>query len=180
MRPMHMRRSLALVSGALLLTAPLVACGSSDPTEQVNNIATGATDRDAAVDVLNAVVVSAEEGSGTFVATFVNNDTSEAATVETLESASPEAAQVSEFSPIEVGAGELVNLAAEDQEGVAVEGDVAAGRVLPMTLQLSGGEVVELDVPVVPGCGEFEGLDTTTSGGGSTEQCEIVHEGEGH
>ena len=168
---MHLRRSLALLSGALLLAAPLSSCGFDPQTNQINTIAAGANDRDLSVDVLGAVVVSAEEGSGTFVATFVNNDLDEPATVESIEAQDPEAAQVTDFSPIEIDPGALVNLA-EDDQGVAVEGDVAAGDVLPLTLQVAG-ETVELDVPVVPNCREWEGLDGV---GGDCEIAEPVGE----
>lgn len=170
---MHLRRSLALLTGAILLATPLTSCGFDKATDRVNNIATGVTDRDATVDVLNAVIVSAEEGSGTFIATFVNNDTEEAAQVEALEPLT-ESAQVPDFSSLTVDPGSLVNLAAEDEEGVTVQGDFAAGGVVPMRIQLSGGQIVELDVPVLPSCDEYEGLDTSSTGSGS-EQCEIEH-----
>lgn len=168
MRAMHLRRSLALLSGALLLAAPLSSCGFDPATNRINAITPGATDRDESVDVLNAVVVSAEEGSGTFIASFVNNDTAESATVAGLAPQDPEAARVAEFSPIEIDANALVNLADDDQ-GVTVEGDFAAGDVVPMVVELSGGERVELDVPVVSNCDEFEGLDGV---GGDCEAAE--------
>ena len=171
MRPMHLRRSLALVSGALLLTAPLASCGFDLATDRVNTIAPGATDRDATVDVLNAVIVSAEEGSGVFITTLVNNDTEEAGTLEGVTADDAEAVQVGEFSPIEIVPSGLVNLAADDQQGIPVEGELSAGDVVPMTLQLSGGQTVQLEVPVVANCGEFEGIDGT---GGECEVGEPV------
>src|SRR5687768_16477454 len=82
---MQLRRSLALVSGALLLTAPLGACGFDPATDRINTITVGTSDRDTTVDILNAVIVSADEGSGTFIATLVNNDTEEEATLQSLE-----------------------------------------------------------------------------------------------
>jgi len=163
---MHLRRSLALVSGALLLTAPLASCGFDLATDQVNTIAPGATDRDATIDVLNAVIVSAEEGSGVFVTTLVNNDTDEPGTLEGITSGD-ESLQVGQFSPIEVEPSGLVNLAGEGQQAIPVEGELAAGDVVTMTLQLSGGQVVELDVPVVANCGDFAGLD------GAGGECEV-------
>jgi hypothetical protein len=173
---MHMRRSLALLSGAILLTAPLSSCGFDDATNRVNTITAGASDRDTTVDVLNAVVVSAQEGSGTFIATFVNNDTEEDATVEAIES---EAAQV-DFTPIQIDPGGLYNLAREEDANVTVEGELGAGATVPLRIQLSGGQVVELDAPVVPSCDEWEGLDVTSSGASSEEQCEIEHEEGAH
>lgn len=168
---MHLRRSLALVSGALLLTAPLASCGFDLATDRVNNIAPGATDRDATVDVLNAVIVSAEEGSGVLVTTLVNNDVEEAAALEGATADDPEAVQVGEFSPIEIGPNGLVNLAAADQQGIPVEGDLSAGDVLAMTFQLSGGQTVSVEVPVVSNCGDYAGLDGV---GGECEVSEPV------
>lgn len=172
MPPMHLRRSLALLSGALLLSAPLASCGFDPATNRINTITPGATNRDASVDVLGAVVVSAEEGSGTFIASFVNNDLSEPATIEALEPQGETSAQVVDFSPIEVEPNSLVNLA-EDDQGVGVEGDFAAGDRLPMVVRLSSGDPVEIDVPVVPNCREWEGIDGT---GGDCEPAEPVGE----
>jgi hypothetical protein len=172
MPAMHLRRSVTLLTGALLLIAPLGACGFDNATDRVNTIAVGTNDRDASVDVLGAVIVSAEEGSGTFIASFVNNSLEEDATVEAITPQDAEAAQVVDFSPIDVAPNTLVNLALDDQ-GVAMEGDFAAGGVVPLVVELSGGELVELDVPVVHNCGPYEGLD------GVGGECEVAEpEGE--
>jgi len=172
MRAMHLRRSLALLSGAILLAAPLSSCGFDLATNKVNTIAAGTNNRVASVDVLGAVVVSAEEGSGTFIASFVNNSTSESASVESLEPQGETSAQVVDFSPVEVEPNSIVNLA-EDDQGIAVEGEFAAGDRLPMVVTLSGGDRVEIDVPVVPNCHEWEGLD------GAGGDCEVAEpEGE--
>jgi hypothetical protein len=173
---MHMRRTLTLAIGALLLAAPLSSCGFDLATDRIYTPAAGTNNRDASVDVLGAAIVSAESGSGTFIATFVNNDLEEEATVDGLTPAADADATVGDFAPITVPPNGLVNLAADDQGGVPVTGDgVNAGGVLSMTVQLSGGQVVELDVPVVTNCGEFEGIDGT---GGD---CEIAEpEGGAH
>ena len=155
---MHLRRSLALLSGALLLAAPLSSCGFDLATNEVNQIAAGTNNRDASVDMLGAVVVSGEEGSGTFVATFVNNDLEEPATVESVEAQDEQTAQVVDFQPVEIEPNGLVNLALDDQ-GVAVEGDFAAGDWLPMAISIAGGDTVELNVQVVTNCGQWEGID---------------------
>ena len=164
---MQLRRSLALVSAALLLTA-LSSCGFDPATNRVNTITPGTSDRDGTVDVLNAVIVSAEEGSGVFITTLVNNDVDNEATLDSMAADDPEAVQVADFSAITVDPNGLVNLATEGQGGIPVEGELAAGDVVPMTLQLSGGQVVELDVPVVANCQEFEGLD------GDGGECEVT------
>ena len=170
MPPMHMRRSLALVTGALLLTAPLASCGFDNATDRVNTIAAGTSDRDTSVDVLNAVIVSAKDGSGTLVATFVNNDLDAQAQVESIQpgSSDSDSDRVSkvEFSPISIDPDGLVNLAGEGQ-GIPVKGDFVAGDVVPLTFELSGAQQVDLDVPVVPDCGDYEGID------GPGGDCEI-------
>lgn len=172
MRRMHLRRTLALLSGAILLTGPLAACGFDAATNRVNTIAPGTSDRDASVDVLGAVIVSAEAGSGTFVASLVNNSLEEAATVEAITPQDPEAAEIVDFSPIEVDPNVLVNLA-EDDQGVQVEGDFEAGGHVPMVIEIAGGEMVELDVPVVSNCRSYEGVD------GVGGECEVAEpEGE--
>lgn len=173
---MHLRRPAAvrLALGAVLLTAPLTSCGFDLATDRVNTIANGTTDRDASVDVLNAVIVSAEEGSGVFVATLSNNDVDEPGTLEALSLDDPEAGEVSSFSPVEVEPGSYVNLAAEDEPDIAVEGEgVVAGNVVPMTVEISGGQVLQMQVLVVPNCGDYEGIDGT---GGECEEAEPVGE----
>jgi hypothetical protein len=157
MRAMHLRRSLALLSGAIMLAAPLSSCGFDPATNQVNTIAAGANDRDSSVDVLGAVVVSSEPGSGTFIASFVNNSETEPASVDGMDSEGEATVETVDF-PVEIEPGSIVNLALDDQ-GVAVEGEFEAGDVVPLTVQLGSGDTIELDVPVVPNCREWEGLD---------------------
>ena len=164
---MHLRRSLAL--GALLLTLPLASCGFDRATDRVNDIVPGGSNRDATLDVLNAVIVSDDQGSGVLVTTLVNNDVEGSTTLEAVAADDADAVQVGDFTPIEVDPNALVNLAADDQEGIPVEGaDLEAGQVVSMTLQISGGQVVQIDVPVVANCGEFAGLD------GEGGECEVA------
>jgi hypothetical protein len=174
---MHLRRSadVRLALGALLLTAPLLtSCGFDLATDRVNVIAQGATNRDGSVDVLNAVVVSAEEGSGVLVTTLSNNDVDEPGSLESVTIDDAEAGQVGEFTPIEVAPGGFLNLASPDEEGIPVEGEgIAPGNVVAMTMELSGGDVVQVQVPVVANCNEFAGIDGT---GGECEVAEPVGE----
>jgi hypothetical protein len=170
---MHLRRTLAVTLAALALIT-LSACGRDFATDKVNNIAHGATEREGTVDVLNAVIVSAEDGSGTFIASLANNDTEEPATFEVLEGIDQAQLTADEFEPIEIAAGGLVNLATEG--GVGVEGDFAMGNFVPVSVQFGSGEQVEMEVPVVPNCGDFEGLD----GPVDEAACEPEHETEGH
>jgi hypothetical protein len=144
----------------------LTSCGFDYATDRIYTPATGVNNREASVDVLGAVIVSAQEGSGTFVASFANNSTEESATVESLEGVDQEPLTADGFSTVDVPAGGLVNLA--DEEGVPVNGEFAAGDFVPVTIEFGNGERVELDVPVVTNCGYYEGLD----GPSSPDQCE--------
>ena len=80
---MQLRRSARLLTatGALVLAASaLTSCGFDYATDRVYTPGAGTNDRDGSVDVLGAVVVSAEDGSGTLVASFSNDDETAPAT----------------------------------------------------------------------------------------------------
>jgi hypothetical protein len=71
----NVRRCIA--AATVLVAAPVLSsCGASfgAQTDQVYNPSRGVDDRDGSVDVLNALVVTGSDGSGTLVATLVNND----------------------------------------------------------------------------------------------------------
>ena len=164
---MHLRRTLALATCVLAVSAPvLTSCGFDYATDRIYTPAAGVNNRDASIDVLGAVIVSSEEGSGTFIASFANNSTEEPGNVEALEGVDQTQLTAAEFAPVEVPPAGLVNLA--DEGGIEVNGEVAAGEFVPVALQFGTGERVQLDVPVVTNCGAYEGLD----GPASPEQCE--------
>ena len=82
--------------------------------------------RDAEIDVLGAVVVSAEDGSGTFIATFVNNSNVEPASVESVAGTDPATSLKFEGdTSVDMPAAGMVNLA--DDGGFAVTGDFVDG-----------------------------------------------------
>lgn len=159
---MKLRRSLALATGALVLAAPaLTSCGFDYATDRYYTPANGANDRSGAVDVLSAVVVSTEAGAGTFIATLSNNDQDEPGEFTELLGGEGSGLTVEEFEPIEIGPGDLVNLAApeEGEPGIPLTGEFAPGGYLLLTLGFANGESVTLNVPVVPNDGYWEGLD---------------------
>jgi hypothetical protein len=171
---MQLRPSARLLAsvGALALAATLSSCGFNYATDRVYTPAAGTNMRDADVDVLNGIVVSAQEGSGTFVASFANNDEVNRATVASIEGTDDDAAlKVKDFTPIELGPGQLVNLATDG--GVPLEGEFAPGDVVSVTVTLGDGDSVDMDVPIYPPCGAFEGLDVTAPEG-VTYPCEVV------
>lgn len=156
-------RKLATAVGALLFATPvLTSCGFNYATDRVYTPATGVNNRDASVDVLGAVIVSGQQGSGTFIASFANNDNDNPATVSSLEATrktntGETPLQVEDFHPIQVPAAGLVNLANEG--GVVIKGDFGAGNFVTVKVGFGNGQHVELGVLAVDDCGEFSGLD---------------------
>src|SRR4051794_11310979 len=106
---MQLRRSARLLTaaGVLLLAAPvLTSCGFDYATDRPYTPGAGTNDQDAHVDVLGAVIVSAEDGSGTLITSFSNNKTDASATVTAIAgSGADDGLTVSSFDPIEIPAG---------------------------------------------------------------------------
>ncbi|MBZ5738558.1 hypothetical protein [Nocardioides mangrovi] len=169
--PLRQSARLLAATGALLLAAPvLTSCGFDYATDRDYTPGAGTNDRDALVDVLAAVVVSGQEGSGTFIASFANNKDDEEATVTGIsgtvtKSPDDEGASTDlsfdSFSPITIPAGGLVNLA-DDDSGIVVTGDFAAGDFLDVTVTFGDGTSTDLEVPTYTNCGDYEGLDTSS------------------
>lgn len=153
-------RLLARTALVVALAAPLSSCGFDYATDREYSVNSADDNRDGVVDVLNAVVVSAAEGSGTFVASFSNNDTTEEQTL-TAVAGQDTSVDAAEFEPITIPAGGLVNLA-EPAAGIVLTGDFTAGDVVPMTVDFGNGERVSLNVPVVSDeTGYWEGMDAS-------------------
>ncbi len=152
---MHLRRTLALATTTVALSL-LSACGAW-PTQEPYTPAVGTYNQDGSVDVLNGVIVATEDGSGTFIAALSNNGDTEPASLEALEGVDAAQLTAEEFSPIEVPPSGLVNLAQDG--GVPVSGEFELGDFVPVSLQFDNGERAELEVPVVPNCGDYGGLD---------------------
>jgi len=154
-------RPIATAAAVLALAVPLSSCGFDYATERDYTPAAGANNRDGVVDVLSAVLVSAEEGSGTFVASLSNNDTENDATFTGLSGDEGAEVTAAEFEPVEIGAGALVNLA-DPAADIVVTGDFGPGGVVPMTVDFGDGERITLNVPVVANdSGYWEGMDAS-------------------
>ncbi len=160
---MHLRRNIALAAGALVLTATpvLTACGFNYATDRVYTPAAGVNNRDASVDVLGAVIVSAQDDAGTFIASFANNNADQEATVQSLSGSGDTPVQADTFSPVTIPAGGLVNLAIDG--GFRVTGTFKAGDFVPVTITFGNGQRVDMNVPVVTDDGNYAGLDTSGS-----------------
>ena len=155
------RRKLATAIGALVLAVPaLSACGFNYATEREYTPANGTNYQHGTVDVLNAVIVAEEDGSGTFVASLSNNAPDEAIAFESLSFGSNSTIEVAPFDPVEVQPQSLVNLG--DGQGIKVSGDIVKGDFIELSLAFSNGETADMDVPVVAAEWEYTGLDNGT------------------
>lgn len=153
-------RRIVLGAGALLLATPVLgSCGFNYATNRVNTIEMGTSDISGQVDVLGTVIVSAQPGSGTLVASLVNNSDSASASLDSVGGAQDVPLDAPGLSPIEIAPRGNVTLASED---VAVTGDFTPGDFVPVTLTFSTGQTTVLSVPVVPGCRQWEGYDTSS------------------
>lgn len=154
-------RPLVTAAAVLALAAPLSSCGFDYATERDYTPASGANNREGDVDVLSAVVVSAAEGSGTFVASFSNNDAKEAQTFTGVSGDEGATIEAAAFDPIEIPAGGLVNLA-DPPADIVLTGDFKAGDFVPLAIDFGNGERVMLNVPVVADdTGYWEGMDAS-------------------
>ena len=157
--PLRMSARLRAPVGALALAASLASCGFNYATDRVYDVAAGTTNRDASVDVLSAVIVSAQTGSGTLVTSFSNNDQGKVARVTDIAGGGQSSVQVENFHPIKIPAGGLVNLATSGTGIVLRAPDLRAGGFETLTFSFGDGSSEDVDIPVVPACNEWQGLD---------------------
>lgn len=170
---MTLRRTLAVAASALALTATLSSCGFDHATDRVYTPAAGPIDRDATVDVLSAVIVSQAPGAGTFIAGLSNNSGSESITFEALRPINDTSITFEDLEPRVIAPLGFENLSAEGN-GVGVTGDFTAGDFVTVQLAFDNGESVEMDIPIVTACDEFEGFDASTAGEGEPFDCEPI------
>jgi hypothetical protein len=159
---MHLRRSLATTAAAVLITAPLLSsCGFNNSTDRVSDNTVGLDNRsgDASggVDVLAAVIVAAQPGAGTFIATLSNTSPTDTATFESVEGAEDDGPTPGDSESVEIAPQGFANLA--DGGGVKLTGDFEAGDVVPLAISFASGQTVRMNVPVVRACEPYEGLD---------------------
>ena len=170
----HLR--LALAAGALLAVPAFSSCGFDYPTNEVNNIGAGVTDRDGAVDVVGTLVVAGQSDAGTLAGGLSNND-DEAATLTGISGGENGAIEADEFEPVEIPGNGHVNLAAlaEEGDGITVTGDFDAGQVVTVTFEFDTDQTTTLEVPVVKACYQYEDLDVSTAGPSGSESSEALY-----
>jgi hypothetical protein len=157
---MHHRRPTAtvLVAALLPLGALLTSCGFDYPTDRVNTIAAGVNDRSGQVDVLGARVVAWGDGEGRLIGSLVYND-NDADQPAKLKSVSGDTLTNADVpTDIEIAQGEGINLAGDDVDPIALEGDFTAGDVITLSITITTGsseEVSTVDVPVVKACRQY-------------------------
>jgi hypothetical protein len=163
----ELRRTLAIGTVSLAAIVALTGCGFNYPTDRINNITAAANYRDGTVNVLNAVVVSKQDNSGTFIATLVNNDQTNAVSLAAIKGDGTAVGPVT-VQPVPVAANGMVNLAVNG--GIPVSGTFHAGGYVMLTLSFDDGESALIDVPVVadvPGS-QWAGLDQSKPSPSST------------
>ena len=154
-------RPLATAAAVLALAVPLTSCGFDYATERDYTPAGGANNRSGDVDILSAVVVSAAEGSGTFVASLSINDVDAEQSFTGVSGDEGADVTAADFDPISIAPGGLVNLA-DPAADIVLTGDFAAGDFLPLAIDFGNGERVLMEVPVVADdFGYWEGMDAS-------------------
>ena len=147
------RRSVAVA--ALVLAPALSSCGFNQPTDRVYTPGVGVNERSGEVDVLNALVVTGAPGSGSLVATLVNNDGSQSdALVRVTGSGENSSLRVDLESPLQIRPGG--SLSVSDEAEVPVEGEaVKAGAFVELAFTFENAQTTTVQVPVVARRGPY-------------------------
>jgi hypothetical protein len=141
---------------ALLLLAPaLTACGFGAQTDKIYQAATGINDRTGTVELLNAQIVSAEDGTGTFIATLDNTGTK----ADRLINVTGDGV-TSTSKGVTIPADGVANLAQPAEVGnpvqVAVSGEkIQAGHWVRLTFDFANGQSTEVLIPIVSNSEDF-------------------------
>jgi len=152
--PIQRRAAIA----ALLLAPALTACGFNEQTDQVYQAAVGVNDRSDDVYVLNALIVSGTDGSGTFAGTLVNTDTTADDKLDSVSGPGVTASQTT----VDVPAGDNVPLG--DSGDVTLDGaGIVPGKFVQVTLGFSSGQTTTMKVPVVAAAGDYADVPLPTA-----------------
>jgi hypothetical protein len=151
------RRLVPVAAAALLLAVPaLSSCGVNfdAQTDQYYTPADGVSNREGTVDVLNAMIISNDAGSGRLVAALANGDTEEADTLTGVRGIEEdEDVQVQLVGgDTAIPAGGVLQLADQDAAVVMVTGDpekVKPGTFVRLAFMFQNGEEADVNVPVL-------------------------------
>jgi hypothetical protein len=151
------KASVVVTAAVLALGLSSCSLGFNAPTDQVYNPAIGVNETGGNVDVLNAVIVSGTDGTGSLIATLANKDPKRDDALTNISGAGGDQVTASPPSRTTIPAGGLLNLA--DVGGAAVTGGaVKSGAFVSLTLSFAHSESVEVDVPVYPPTGPYADL----------------------
>ena len=144
-----------LAQVAVLVTAPaLASCSTSfgATTDQDYIPARGVNDRSGPVDVLNVLVVSETDGSGTVVASLVNN-TREDESLNGVTVGGTEATVAQDARDIPVDG--INNLGATGAV-TATSSEIEEGSFVEVTFSFQNADAITVEAPVVPHEGDYE------------------------
>lgn len=177
------RTSRLLSAGALVLAASaLSSCSTEEGTDAIYTPAQGVNDRTSRVDVLNAMIVSSHENSGTFITTLVNNEVKDPGgkdqRSDRLVGLTVDGKPVQLKAPVKVAAAGKAVLAAGIPgavPGIKVSGDFAAGDFVEVVLTFATADPVTIEVPVLA---NTEGTAFAGQDGPAVPADEPAHGGE--
>jgi hypothetical protein len=137
---------------ALTLAVPLLAaCGPNfgAQTDQIYNPAEGTNNRDGDIDVLNALIVAEEDGSGRLIA-GLSNATDEEVELTGVVGDGNDVQFGTDGGDAAVPPGGFLQLADDDAALISANGaDVVVGEFVRLTMSFSNGDEVDINVPVV-------------------------------
>lgn len=143
-----LRRRVALAA-LLLLVPTLAACGFGDQTDQVYQAAVGVNDRTGQVWVLNGLIVSDTDGSGTFAGSLTNQDSKSAKLVSVTGAQGTVAISIPGNSLVNLGTTGLLRLK---------DPAITPGAFVPLTFEFSNGQISKVSVPVVNHSGDYSNV----------------------
>jgi hypothetical protein len=153
-----------------LAVSALSACSTEMDTDAIYTQSQGANNRDAQVDVLNAVIVSSADNKGTLVTSLVNNEVNAVgATKDAADQLVSIGGDVTGevAKPVTIPAGGITVIATANEHiptaspGIVVSGEFTTGDVVHVVLTFKHAGPVEIEIPVVSNLegGVFAGQD---------------------
>jgi copper(I)-binding protein len=149
-------RSRFTLAAVALVVPALAGCSTnfSAPTDQVYTPAAGVNDRSGEVYVLNALVVSPADGTGTVIATLVNNDAVHPDKLVKVTVDGTDARIDTAAGGADIAAGGHNNLGASGAVTASAP-SIVAGTFVDVTFTFQRAEAITVEALVVPHEGDF-------------------------